>query len=162
MTSLAALSGFLLSHIYVLLWHDSCTQPSLCLYPFTLRSFYEGITVTEKLFGGHFFEILWPHPFHFIAVYYSTLQFCYNVANFIRILPTETPSLLRVWDMFYMITSVMTWKHFSHYWSFVRGNHWSPLDSPHKGLIIWSFEVFFVNELWTVNEHLIWWWFEMP
>ena len=28
---------------------------------------------------------------------------------------------------------VIKWKHFTRYWSFVRGIHWSPVDSPHKG-----------------------------
>ena len=25
------------------------------------------------------------------------------------------------------------WKHFPHYWSFVRGIHWSSVNSPHNG-----------------------------
>ena len=25
------------------------------------------------------------------------------------------------------------WKHFPRYWPFVRGIHWSPVNSPHKG-----------------------------
>ena len=25
------------------------------------------------------------------------------------------------------------WKHFPHYWPFVHGIHWSPINSPHKG-----------------------------
>ena len=28
---------------------------------------------------------------------------------------------------------VIKWKHFSRYWSFVRGSHRSPVNSPHKG-----------------------------
>ena len=28
---------------------------------------------------------------------------------------------------------VMKWKHFPRYWPFVRGIHWSPVNSPHKG-----------------------------
>ena len=28
---------------------------------------------------------------------------------------------------------VIKWKHFSRYWLFVRGNHRSPVNSPHKG-----------------------------
>ena len=28
---------------------------------------------------------------------------------------------------------VIKWKHFPRYWSFVRGIHWSPVNSPHKG-----------------------------
>ena len=28
---------------------------------------------------------------------------------------------------------VITWKHFPRYWPFVRGIHWWPVHSPHKG-----------------------------
>ena len=28
---------------------------------------------------------------------------------------------------------VIKWKHFPRYWPFVRGIHWSPMNSPHKG-----------------------------
>ena len=28
---------------------------------------------------------------------------------------------------------VIKWKHFPRYWPFVRGIHWSPVGSPHKG-----------------------------
>ena len=28
---------------------------------------------------------------------------------------------------------VINWKHFPLYWPFVRGIHWSPVNSPHKG-----------------------------
>ena len=28
---------------------------------------------------------------------------------------------------------VIKWKHFPRYWSCVRGIHWSPVNSPHKG-----------------------------
>ena len=28
---------------------------------------------------------------------------------------------------------VIKWEHFPRYWSFVRGIHWSPVNSPHKG-----------------------------
>ena len=36
---------------------------------------------------------------------------------------------------------VMTWKCFPHYWPFVRGMQWfhqSPMDSPHKVLVMWK------------------------
>ena len=41
--------------------------------------------------------------------------------------------------MFYSILfggihdDVIKWKYFTRYWPFVRGIHWSPVDSPHKG-----------------------------
>ena len=30
---------------------------------------------------------------------------------------------------------VIKWKHFPRYWPFVRGIHWSPVNSPHKALM---------------------------
>ena len=33
----------------------------------------------------------------------------------------------------------MTWKWFQHYWPFVTGIYWWPVDSPYKGPIMWSF-----------------------
>ena len=35
----------------------------------------------------------------------------------------------------YMVShdDVIEWKHFPRYWPFVRGIHWSPVNSPHKG-----------------------------
>ena len=36
---------------------------------------------------------------------------------------------------------VMAWKRFPHYWPFVRGIHWSPMDSPHTGPVTWNFDV---------------------
>ena len=32
---------------------------------------------------------------------------------------------------------VMTWRCYLHYWPFVRGIHWYPVDSPHKGTGTW-------------------------
>ena len=37
--------------------------------------------------------------------------------------------------------SVVCWKHFPHYWPFVRRIHWSPVSSPHK--IQWCGALFF-------------------
>ena len=33
---------------------------------------------------------------------------------------------------------VIKWKHFPRYWPFVRGMHWWPVDSPHKGQWRWA------------------------
>ena len=38
---------------------------------------------------------------------------------------------------------VMEWKHFSHYWPFVRGIHRSPVVALHKGPVMRSFDVSF-------------------
>ena len=41
------------------------------------------------------------------------------------------------WDKIFLMTcfndDVIKWKHFPLYWSFVRGIHRSPVNSPHKG-----------------------------
>ena len=47
--------------------------------------------------------------------------------------------------------------------TFVRGIQWSPMDSPHKGLVIHSFDIFFdisLNKL--LKKQLSGQWFEMP
>ena len=44
---------------------------------------------------------------------------------------------LGVWNGRNTITAlhddVVKWRHFLRYWPFVRGIHWSPVNSPHKG-----------------------------
>ena len=42
---------------------------------------------------------------------------------------------------------VIKWKHFPRYWPFVRGNHRSPVNSPHKGQ--WRGSLMF---LWSASE----------
>ena len=37
----------------------------------------------------------------------------------------------------------MTWKHFPYYWHFVRGIQRGPVDSPHKGSVMWRFDILF-------------------
>ena len=39
---------------------------------------------------------------------------------------------------------VMTWKSFLYRWPFVRGIHWSAIDSPRKGPLVRSFVISFV------------------
>ena len=59
--------------------------------------------------------------------------------------------------------NVMKWKYFPRYWSFVRGIHRSPVNSPHKGQ--WRGALMF-SLIWALNKRLSkqsWgWWFEMP
>ena len=38
---------------------------------------------------------------------------------------------------------LIKWKHFPRYWPFVRGIHWWPVNSPHKGKWRGAFDVFF-------------------
>ena len=45
---------------------------------------------------------------------------------------------------------VIIWKHFPRCWSFVRGIHQSPLDSPHKGQ--WCGALVYFTLQWGHNE----------
>ena len=56
---------------------------------------------------------------------------------------------------------VIKWKHFQSYWRFVRGIHWSPVNSLHKGL--WHGALIFFLQLNEWLSKKSWgWWFEMP
>ena len=44
--------------------------------------------------------------------------------------PWMTCRSVSVLQLYY---DVIKWKRFPRYWSFVRGIHWSPVDSSHKG-----------------------------
>ena len=37
------------------------------------------------------------------------------------------------WPQIIIHDDVIKWIYFSRYWPFVRGIHWSPVNSPHKG-----------------------------
>ena len=52
---------------------------------------------------------------------------------------------------------VIKWKHFPHYWPFVKGTHWSLVDSPHKGQ--WRGALMF---LWSAPEQTFEQTIEMP
>ena len=41
--------------------------------------------------------------------------------------------VLVVFDSRHGHDNVIKWKHFPRYWPFVRGIHWLPVNSPHKG-----------------------------
>ena len=58
---------------------------------------------------------------------------------------------------------VMPWRCFPHYRHFMRGIHWSMVDSPHKGPVMWKFDVSFVVSLnKLLNTQPCYQWFEMP
>ena len=50
---------------------------------------------------------------------------------------------------------VIKWKHAPRYWSFVRGIHWSPVNSPHKGqwrgALMFSLICVWIND-WVNNR----------
>ena len=62
-----------------------------------------------------------------------------------------------------METYVIKWKHIPCYWSFVRGIHRSPVNSPHKGqwrgALIFFFHLRLIKRL---NKQSRGWWFKTP
>ena len=57
---------------------------------------------------------------------------------------------------------IMPWKHFLHYWLFVRGIHQSLVDSPHRGPVMHSIGVFFaINPNKLLNKWSSCWRFQM-
>ena len=42
-------------------------------------------------------------------------------------------NVLTCWRHFQMHDDVIKWKHVPHYWPFVQGIHWPPVNSPKKG-----------------------------
>ena len=58
---------------------------------------------------------------------------------------------------------VMTWEHFQHYFPFVRGTHWSPVHSHHKGSVICSYgDLLGVSLNNMLNNQTRCRWFETP
>ena len=51
---------------------------------------------------------------------------------------------------------VIKWKHFPRYWPFVRGIHWSPVNSPHKGQ--WRRALMFSLICARINGWVKQWW----
>ena len=58
-------------------------------------------------------------------------------------------------DIVVLHDDVIKWKHFPHYWPFVRGIHRSPVNSPHKGqwrrALMFSFICVWING-WINNR----------
>ena len=54
---------------------------------------------------------------------------------------------------------IIKWKHFPRYWPFVRGIHWSPVNSPHKGQ--WRGALMFCLNT-RLSKQWWGWWFETP
>ena len=46
---------------------------------------------------------------------------------------------------------VIKWKHFLRYWLFVPGIHWSPVNSPRKGALMFSLICAWINS-WVNNR----------
>ena len=83
---------------------------------------------------------MWSWIFR-ICMINCTCRNAFSIAYFCNIFLSSKCSLIQVVarnrtaDM-HILTNhddVIKWKHFPRYWSFVRGIHRSPVNSPHKG-----------------------------
>ena len=74
----------------------------------------------------------------------------YNIYIYIQSYCRCTPPNLQKYH-----DDVIKWKHFPRYWSFVRGNHRSPVNSPHKGqwhgALMFSLICVWIND-WVNNR----------
>ena len=74
-----------------------------------------------------------------------------NDANVVSLMKRE---VVAIYD------DVIKWKHFPRYWPFVRGIHWSLMDSPHKVqwrralMFLWSAPELTVEQ--TIETSVIW------
>ena len=99
------------------------------------------------------------HCYHVTSFYTTTVRI--DDLSIMRGHPRNTSSLAvnRVYfSIVYSIKyaygshdDVIKWKHFPRYWTFVRGIHWLPVNSPHKGQ--WHKPL--SKQSWC-------WWFETP
>ena len=61
----------------------------------------------------------------------GVLFFMLDYSNRSRLMSDRLPLFQQMSSPFH--DDVIKWKHFPRYWPFVRGIHWSPVNSPHKG-----------------------------
>ena len=62
----------------------------------------------------------------------NTISSLGQLSALIHLLLSSATQAVILW-CWTMMTYVVKWKHFLRYWPFVRGIHWSPVNSPHKG-----------------------------
>ena len=85
-------------------------------------------------------------PSNLIITRYNITQFCIQYSNIkgkiYYIFNSHNTLHLTFVGEFWCHDVAMTWKHFRHYWPFVRGIHCSLIDFTHKGSVMWKFDVY--------------------
>ena len=77
------------------------------------------------------------HFFHLISAFQTTFPKWKNIIIILR--NNKTPKMIEVRDGHHTLSTkhahgdVIKWKHFLRHWSFVRGIHRWPVNSPHRG-----------------------------
>ena len=124
--------------------NDGCNY--LSTLGIKLKHISKGATVVFYRIKGHiilhwrFISILYPEMIQMIEVFPCGRPRHGNTAL------SRSWSLYRVWH-----DDVIKWKHFPCYWPFVRGIHWSPVNSPHSGALMFSLICPWING-WVNNR----------
>ena len=140
----------IMSQLGIFLWR-------LALYMLSLINVFSTSIVIHKLYS-FLFPMDYPHkgPVMRIAVLCYDVIMLKNKALFRYVCDICHHALISHDD-------VIKWKHFPRYWPFVRGNHRSSVNSPHKGQ--WRGALVF-SLICALNKRLSkqWWgwWFETP
>ena len=126
-------------------WYNLCTR----VFPFVARMSCTHIWMLK--FTCHGMIIVHINTFLCQTLWsvrpLSCIQWCFNspwnmnMANsFSGTSPfLQIPINIFVWNPQSLVEislshdDVIKWKHFPRYWPFLRGIHWSPVNSPHKG-----------------------------
>ena len=100
---------------------------------------------------NRYWDIPMPNFNGFIMTFSITShEFCYDST----VIPLQTGHKKRL-VYFICHDDIIKWKHFPRYWSFVRGIHRSPVNSPHKGqwlgALMFSLICFWINS-WVNNR----------
>ena len=86
---------------------------------------------------------------------------CFNRWNNLFVLPNANTCIIfrRILVSLYH-DDVIKWKHFPRNWPFVRGIHWSPVNSPHNGQWRGALMLFYLRLNKRLSKQSWGWWFE--
>ena len=104
----------------------------------------------------------WKKTFLCHDVVRSRVMLCFGVFCWRPDLPISIRDTSLARDT-HVHDDIIKWKHIPRHWPFVRGIHWSPTDSPHKGQWSRAFDVLFdlcLNKL--LSKYSKHWLFETP
>ena len=103
-------------------------------------------------------------PSQFILIWRESLRAIHQAQIYRYNTATESYIAFIMWNICVHVPldDIIEWTHFPRYWTFVRGIHRSPMNSPHKGQ--WCRALMFSLICLRLNKRLSkqsWgWWFE--
>ena len=94
-----------------------------------LRCFFD-VNSTNRWANTRMAGDLARHDAHVMSLWWYRI--IWPVTDHSKIRQITNPVYI-CWDVLYTHDDVIKWKHFQRYWTFVRGIHRPPVNSPHKG-----------------------------